>query len=354
MLPPLKVNKESKTEPLCPLFGVCGGCSFQDCFYEEELRFKEAYLRASLSNVPGIEERLFGAIVASPRPYHYRSRLDLGLLRTKAGETLMGFMPEGRFKVVPVGSCAIALQSISTFLPQLRKEAVSKLPAGYRTANLVVKTGDDGRVRWGGIGRRSLRLEKEDYLWTQVGEIKIFYSLDTFFQANLSILPLLIGRLKELWRWDQETLFCDLYAGVGLFGLCLAKRVHRVIMIEDNPAALNLARFNAAYQGLEGIEFRLGRVENELPPVLASGVTQKRVLFADPPRGGLSPQALNVLVRSKASAVFYLSCSPDDLARDLKAFVDNRWVIQNIIPFDFFPKTKHLETLIMMVPDENK
>lgn len=331
--------------PLCEYFGDCGGCVHQDISYESELRIKETELKALLADSLKLKEKIFEPIVASPEQYHYRNRLDLSFRKTRAGEYLMGFKPEKSKYTLQIDSCAIAKTEISNFLPSLRTLSRENLPEGYSIANLVVKTGDDGRVFWGGMGRRSLQMKEADYLWTEPAGRRIFYSMDTFFQANLSILPLLIEKIRSLPLWTKNTVLFDLYAGVGFFTVSLHDLVKKVVMIEEAPSSIKLARFNVDYHRLSHVEVEGGKVEEKLK------VTSRAVAIIDPPRKGLSDGAIQALVRAKKlKALLYLSCNPKTLVRDLLHFAGKGWKINAVMPFDFFPKTKHLETLVWLEP----
>jgi len=348
------VSQALTVKALCPVFGECGGCTYQDIPYSEELKIKENRLKELFFLELGPSIPSLDPIVPSPEPYHYRSRLDLALIKTRSGETFLGFMPRGRYHVLPVDSCSIAKKEISSFLPKLKTDVDNRLPGNYRTANIVVKTGDDGRVFWGGIGRRSLELEENHYLWTRINDMKIYYSLDTFFQANLSILPKLIDLLLGLIRW-QGVHFYDLYAGVGVFGCCLANKVDRVTLIEDNKAAVKLARFNILKNELSNVEIFSGRVEDLFFGMTESSIIGCKVVFVDPPRSGLKPKALEAIGRNDAlDRLFYLSCDLQSLLRDLKGLSQWGWIIERISPFDFFPKTIHLETLVMLRRKESE
>lgn len=137
--------------PLCSVFGRCGGCAYQNLTYEQELRLKEQELRTLWEEyLPG-GLAVLQPIVASPREYHYRHRLDVKLQRTKASGILMGFTPVGGRGILEMQECPIGMKAVSDFLPQLKEQAIAKLPARYRQASLVVRTGDDGRVFWGGL-----------------------------------------------------------------------------------------------------------------------------------------------------------------------------------------------------------
>lgn len=346
-------DSSEREEPLCPVFGECGGCEFQDRTYEAELRQKETELRTQLAEKLDLEAVVFDPIQPSPDIYHSRSRVDLTFLKIRSGETFLGFMPRAGKRIVPVDACPIARTEISNFIPELAEKAREKMPPNYRTANLVVKTGDDGRVVWGGIGRRSLVLCEEDYLWTVLNGRRIYYSLDTFFQANLGILPSLIDRVEEAAGLNRNHVFLDLYAGVGLFAVALADRVKRVIMVEEVPASVRLAEYNIRQHGLAHAEILKGRVEERLPHVLERENPSEVVALVDPPRRGLSETAILTLAGARRmSKLLYLSCHPGSLSRDLEIFSTRGWKIRRIMPFDFFPRTRHLETLVLLEPED--
>jgi tRNA/tmRNA/rRNA uracil-C5-methylase (TrmA/RlmC/RlmD family) len=271
------------------------------------------------------------------------------LLKTRAGDVFMGFSPVGRNRVVEATACPIALPAISDFLPELKRQAGARLPVKYRNANLVIKSGDDGRVFWGGIGRRSLKMNEADYLWTAVRGRRIYYSLDTFFQANLSILPVLMEYIIDLGILGPDISFFDLYGGVGLFGIALSDQVKEVILVEENVYATRCAAYNAAVSQCGHFKIIPGRIENVPFWQPAGRDAQRQVAIVDPPRQGLHQDVAAALAREKSFRhLLYLSCHMDSLARDLKIFLAHQWVIEKITPFDFFPKTRHLETLVLL------
>ncbi|VAX37311.1 RNA methyltransferase, TrmA family, partial [hydrothermal vent metagenome] len=297
-----------------------------------------------------VSNEIFEPIIASPKYYHYRNRLDLKLKRTRDYGILIGFTPiEARKSVLPIDTCFIADKHIDAFIPQVKKEALAKLPEKYRMANLTIRTGDDGRTYWGGIGRRSTQLEEKDYLWTQIRGRKIFYSLDTFFQANLSILPELFNRLIAFDFWGPNTILYDLYGGVGLFSIGLIDNIQEAILIEENISSIKLAEYNKQFHKLDNLKILSGKVEDEFPKLLKKNKKSSQVVMIDPPRAGLSENAIDLILSAEnINYILYLSCHPESLARDLKIFIDNNWKVQTIIPLDFFPRTKHIETLVLL------
>ena len=339
-----------KVEPLCAIFNECGGCSYQHISYANELKVKEMMLKSLLDqHIPAVSE-LCEPIVASPKAYYYRNRIDLKLIQTRAKKIFIGFTPKEGRGVIPIESCAIADRAILDAIVGLKEKVQDKLTFKYRQANIEIKTGDDGRVYWGGIGRKSLRLDSKDYLWTEINGKKIFYSLDTFFQANLSILPLVIEAVRSLDCWGDTTTFYDVYGGVGLFGISLADKAAKVILIEDNLASIKLAHFNREFHGASHLEICYAKAEEKLAEYLRDNGGSHQVIMVDPPRAGLSAEIRRLFTQTKGlTHLLYLSCNPETLARDLKELISGEWRIQKIIPFDFFPKTKHLETFVVLV-----
>lgn len=343
-----RLPQSRKVKPLCPYFGPCGGCAYQDLAYEDELSLKEETLKGLLAKRLGLGEEIFRPIVASPSPYAYRSRLDLSLYRI-GGKIRLGFNAEGSGQLIDIESCAIARPEINGFLPLLKKLASERLPENYRTANLVVKTGEEGKVRWGGIGRGSLKLQEGEYFWVELEGKRIFYSLDTFFQANQSILSALIETLDSLLELTPETYLLDLYAGVGLFWVVFAERARAVYAVEECAAAVRVAEFNRRTHALSNVVLREGRTEDCLAEILAEIGDKPQAAIVDPPRQGLSPGALEALARARSlNPLIYISCNPEALARDLEGFLRSGWKVDRVVPFDFFPKTKHLEVVVRL------
>ncbi len=334
-------------EPRCPYFGECGGCLYQHFTYEEELEHKLGKLRELFSAHETLERFPIEPVVASPLEYGYRHRLDLTLRRYMNGDLKFGYGDRSGKEIVEVATCPIGMPAVSDFLPQLKQEAVAVLPEKYRTANLTLRTGDNGAVRWGGIGKKSLSLAPEAYFWAELNGKKIHYSMDTFFQANLSILPALEERFQLLLKAHPARLFLDLYGGVGLFSVMAAPLVKEVILVESNAASTAVAIQNLRTLGLENVGLHSGRVEDALPAALAHAPLNECLAMVDPPRAGLSEDA-RALLDSHLERLVYLSCNPETLVRDLIWFHHKGWQLEQVIPFDFFPKTRHLEVLTML------
>jgi len=120
-------------------------------------------------------------------------------------------------------------------------------------------------------------------------------------------------------------------------------------MIESCCDSVRLAQYNIHYHRLGHVRILEGKVETHFPKVLPEFHGKPCVGLIDPPRAGLFPSVVETLNRAKGlKTLFYLSCSPESLVRDLKKLTPETWRIQKIMPFDFFPRTRHLETLVWL------
>ncbi|MBF0483994.1 MAG: class I SAM-dependent RNA methyltransferase [Candidatus Omnitrophica bacterium] len=338
--------------PLCQVFGRCGGCCYQDISYLEELRLKQEKV-ISLMRDAAIAENVIDPIIASPKDYHYRNSLNLKLKKFKStGNVEVGFTPIEGKGIIEITQCPIAKEVVSQYIPTLKQQAIKKLPEKYREANLTVLTGDDDRIFWGGIGKGSTSMKEENYLWVEINGVRVFYALDTFFQANILILPSLFKVLRAFKVWEERPVFFDLYGGVGLFSLCVHDLVCSTVLIEECVASVKLARYNALYHRLQNCEIIEGRVEKHLSALLEKYKGQTKVVMVDPPRGGLSVESRQTLVNAGFDHIFYLSCNPETLVRDLKDLGSQGWKVDKVILFDFFPRTKHIETLVSLQKGE--
>lgn len=344
------VNQIHNTEitPQCAVYGQCGGCDYQHLSYADELIIKNQYVRTLFEEAFSLDPNFISSIVSSPEEYYYRHRLDFKFIKNRNDERLLGFTPAQKKGIIVVDTCHIAKKEIVDFIPKLKEES-RNWPKEYRRANVVVRTGDDGRVLWGGVGKRSLRTDPKDYLWSEIHGRRIYYSMESFFQANLSILPKVFETLWSFPVWNKRVKFYDLYGGVGLFSLALFDRVKEVLLIEENIHAIKVAEHNKEYNQAANIQIVSGRVEDHLSKINPENKEDLHVAMIDPPRAGLGKDVSKALSQATGlDCLFYLSCHPESLINDLKILTQSIWSIERVIPFDFFPRTKHIETLVFL------
>lgn len=317
--------------------------------YESQLNAKSQELRELFADQLSLAPAQVESVVPSPRPYRYRNRIDLSVRRLRNGKILAGFTDKKGRGICEITSCAIARPEISDALPDVVARLPDTLPPKYRTANLILRYSDDGRVVTGGIGRRSLKTPPEDYLYASIDDIRVYYGMDTFFQGNTFILPSLRRVLKSMLQPLDRPRLLDLYGGVGLFSLLLRPWISGALLIEENPSSIRAAQFNKEFHQFDNLEIVSGKLETHLPAV-GDSATANRVALVDPPRKGLGAFTAEFLAQNLRS-LWYLSCNPESQAADLKIFLHHGWRIGRITPFDFFPQTRHLEVLTELARD---
>jgi 23S rRNA (uracil1939-C5)-methyltransferase len=180
----------------------------------------------------------------------------------------------------------------------------------------------------------------------RVGDEVYQYNAETFFQIN----PSLLGALIEFALADavgERAL--DLYSGVGLFTLPLARRFESVVAVEANSAAARFARRNLQHADLTNTRIITATVTDWFRNGSMDAVD---FMLLDPPRAGAESAVIDGILRLKALRICYVSCDPATLARDLKKLMAGGYMVQSLRAFDLFPQTHHVETVVHLVMSE--
>ncbi len=299
-----------RVDPICPLFGTCGGCQLMHLSYPEQLNWKRKRVHDALTRIGGLKVEV-AECTASPDQLGYRNKIHL-----HQG----GFHKRHSHEIVPVDRCYIHNELGEKSLP-LTKNSTEAI---IRTANGEVLVEIDG------VCNRPFIIE-------QLGSLRFKIGPRDFFQVNPK-------QAYQLYRHaiGSATLgkVLDAYCGVGTLSLFAAKHSKEVLGIEVVESAVESAKENARLNGIENVVFKCGKVEKLLPK-LGSFDT----IFLNPPRGGVEPQVVEALLKTPPKRLIYISCDPATLARDLK-LLGQKFVIEEVIPFDMFPQTIHVETLV--------
>jgi 23S rRNA (uracil1939-C5)-methyltransferase len=321
-----------------PILARCGA-DFQHLRYDAQLAAKQGMIADCLRRIGGIETGEPVPIHASPRVWGYRSRAEWAY--DPNGEVL-GYREAGTQRVVDLEVDPLVVPALADTYSELR----TRLHAGaipVTATEIRAAAADDG-VSIVPTFDASQPLEVE----TRVGGEVYRYDADAFFQANHFVLEALV---KEALRFTPDSvtgsdadrrLAIDLYCGVGLFTLPLARRFARVIGVESHHEAAEFAARNATASGLGNVRIEIAGVEQWLQTAYRS---HGRVpfLLLDPPRTGVPSRALHGIDRLRPARVAYVSCDPATLARDLKALLATGFELVDIAAFDMFPQTHHVE-----------
>ncbi|MEA2207130.1 MAG: rRNA (uracil1939-C5)-methyltransferase [Blastocatellia bacterium] len=353
----LKPSPE-RVEPPCPYFGRCGGCDFQQLNYEAQLKAKEEIIRDCLRRLGGIESPPEITMMPSPDPWHYRARAEWQYDQVNQR---LGYFERGSRTVCDVAECAVLVPALEQQLEELRTRMRSgALPE--HTRDFQAAAGDDGV---------SLSPTLVDAVATRevtrtiAGE-RYHFNAEAFFQTNLALLPALLESAIGNASGDTAV---DLYCGVGLFTLPLARRFARVVAVETNGRATSFARRNLEFarkqttandnaqvsvdegsavqptrSSLGDVRIVTARVGDWLAE--SSGSFGKvDFLLLDPPRTGAENRDIAGIHALRPRKISYVSCDPATLARDLKKLIGGGYNLESVAAFDMFPQTHHVETV---------
>ena len=320
-----------RIEPPCPYFGRCGGCDFQQMNYQAQLSAKADIIRDCFHRIARIELPDF-KVVPSPTLWRYRARATWQL---DAEQQTIGYYERGSRTVCDVADCAVLVPELQKTLEQLRNIPRHDIPTELKHLDIV--NGDSGvslapSFRDFQTNELSLTLAGETYS----------YSAQAFFQVNQNVLAEL---LEFALRDVSGEAALDLYCGVGLFTLPLARRFKRVIGVEANSVATRFARQNLQHANLENASI----ITSSLGDWIRTTRTKVDFVLLDPPRAGAENVVINGIIDLKPLQICYVSCDPATLARDVKKLIAGGFEMESVLGFDMFPQTHHVETVVRLI-----
>jgi 23S rRNA (uracil1939-C5)-methyltransferase len=330
-----------RIEPPCPYFGRCGGCDFQQLNYQAQLDAKIGIITDCLRRLGKIDDVPKFEVTPAPQAWHYRARAQWQF--DSAGQKL-GYFESGSRRVCDVADCAILSADLQETLEQLREQMrANNLPREVRDFRAVA--GDDLVSVAAETNRQNTVLE----ITREIHGETYHFNARSFFQANIDLLPSLID--CTIGKVTGQTAI-ELYCGVGLFTLPLARRFSNVVGIESDRAAARFAQKNLARAGLTNAKVLHGDVGGWLTSDATRWVQehaeshQLDFLLLDPPRTGVESKVISAISNLAPQKICYVSCDPATLARDLKKLLASGYMLDSIAAFDMFPQTHHVEIVI--------
>lgn len=342
-------NSGERIEPACPVFGQCGGCHYQQAGVDFQVARKTEILREVFRRV-GKFEAPAEILVKCGEPWGYRNRTQFHL----DGDGRIGFLAWASHDLVPVESCPISAPAINQAAGALRElmqdrrwprfvREIELFTNGERTMLNVLSTEGARGVagtffEW--VAGKIPGAAEGSILYKAAGE-ELRVSHSSFFQVNRFLIADLVACALEGAEGDSAL---DLYSGVGLFSVPLARRFKRLDAVETASSALRDLEFNAKRAG---VEIAAHRMQSE--QYLEALETAPDFVLADPPRSGLGKHVVKHLARLMPPKVTVVSCDPATLARDLAALLPAGYRIESVTLVDLFPQTFHLETVTRLV-----
>ncbi len=341
-----------------PLADVVPGMVYTDVSHAAEMRYKQDQLENFLWKISHSVLPL--EVVPAKKCLAYRNKAVYHIEKQN-GKWVIGYRKEPEHRVVDVAEDPMVCPEINAELPKIRAGIMALLTQGaYRVRNsakyaenvTIRYTPIDGVKWWLGEVPQSLELHEKTC------SHKFRVSGDGFYQVNPEMGDLLVKEVCEeyLKGASDAPHILDLYCGVGVFGLCCMKALEssaimpgtgnmapRLVGIESVKPAIENAKKNAAALGVKA-NFFCERVGGSLPRIKCG---PHHTVIVDPPRGGLEKNVPPWLARLPAQRIFYVSCDPATLVRDLSV-ITRSYEIERVKMFDMFPRTARFETLVVL------
>ena len=359
----------SRREAPCPYYGRCGGCSLMHLDLDAQLEAKRGILLESFGR-SGVETSDIPLELTPSPETGYRTRLRFHV-SLRSDRLRMGFRRRGSHQVEDVENCRLAGSGLNERWRRIKRffENESSIARGLVSIELQESSHDPGRVVGHFLVRSSDELRRFDRdvrdtllhrasleglvvaagshdvragrpsVHHQVGHVLLRQSVGAFFQTNRFLLEKLVEVVSP--EADVARLV-DLYCGVGLCSIPLARHAREIVGVETSPVAVRDAVANAEAAGVDRARFVCADAAR-----FAEGFRFGRddYVVVDPPRGGLPRALRKALAKSSVRRICYVSCDPPAFARDAAAFLANGFRIDRLHLLDFFPNTHHFETV---------
>lgn len=388
------VPSKDRITPDCKHFSRCGGCSFRHISYDAELKIKKKHVSDCISRIGGFRDAKIDEIIPAENLNFYRNKSQIPV-GNAGGKIISGFFSPHSHRIVNCDECLLHPAEFDKIVCAVKFWMEKfKIPA-YNEASgkglvrhiymryaektgeimvcLVVNGGDIpfknellkvltenfknikgvilniNREKTNVIlGKKSVVIWGKGFITDELCGFKFNISPLSFYQVNRSQTERLYNLVKSNLNLSKNSLILDLYCGIGTIGLSLSGSAREIIGAEIVPEAVKDAKENARINGINNAKFFCCDA-SEIAEKLKNFNENLDAVVIDPPRKGCSLKLIEDVIKMKPQKIAYVSCNPATLARDLKIFSENSdFKIEKIIPVDMFPRTSHVETVVLM------
>ena len=394
-----KANNE--IDPKCEYFNLCGGCTYQNLSYSDQLELKVSQVQKLLEN--NIKSKyVLEKTVESPTEFEYRNKMEFTFGNSeKDGPLTLGLHKKGSFfDIINVNECLLMDEDFRKILDFSVKYFEEKgLPFYHKVSHegylryLVIRKGDKTKeLLVNLITSSQLTFDTSEWLESILGlklsskiagvlhtlndnisdtvnseeETILYGSRDinekifdlnfrispySFFQTNSLGVEKLYEKVLEYVNQSnpENKVVFDLFSGTGTIGQVVSKMTNasKVYGIEIVEEAVNKANENARLNGLDNCEFIAGDVFAKLDEFDKQGI-EPDIIILDPPRAGVREKAITKILKYNVKNIVYVSCNPKSLVQDLRLLEMNGYVAEKVCCVDMFPQTPHVETVVLM------
>lgn len=379
----------------CPVFGKCGGCVYRHISYEAELAAKDKIVRDAFERIGDLHPE-FLSICGSEKTERYRNKLQMPLAKSDNGEIISGFFSERSHRVIAVDDCKLQPKIFAEIVGFVKQECKKLKISIYNEQahegvlrHVYLRKGEkSGEICAVLVARRkvpefkrlaaellrkfpeiqgvvlNINSEKTNVILGESEEalrgkadisdkmcgVDFEISPKSFYQVNTPQAEKLYAQAEEFAEPSGKTLL-DLYCGIGTIGLSMASKAAKVIGAEIVPEAVENARRNAEKNGFENVEFICADAAEASARLAESGLAPD-VILLDPPRKGCDEETLSACVKMRPERIVMISCNPPTAARDCKLLAENGYKVERVRAFDLFPRTRHVECVVLMSRSE--
>lgn len=388
-------DSSKRIKPLCPVYGKCGGCQLQHMDYESQLKLKTKTVYDAIRRIGGVSEPSVNKCIPSPSQWAYRNKASLPVQTDRREKFLAGFYKNRSHDIVPFIGCPVLLPMLESNVISIIKDLKEAGLEGWnekshhimgfirhlvfrtakftdhslcgvvagRSANMDearklknIATGHSDDIR-GIIFNKNI--SKGNFIWGDVfstihgetvmqevlGKYRFNFEISSFFQINSEQALALYEYAAKIAAGESPENILELYSGAGTLTAFLSEAAKHVTAVEEWPQASKYLKINAELNGLNNITGHSGSAEDVSEAL--SGEKFNTIVL-DPPRTGCDPRVIAAIIKISPQKIVYVSCGPATLARDIKSLMSNGYAIRNIQPFDMFPQTGHVETVVTM------
>ena len=383
-----------RVEPDCPVAGPCGGCALRHLDYAAECEAKTAFVRDAFARLGGLDLPV-AEVLPAPQCNGYRNKVQLPVGTDAEGHLVTGFYAGHSHRLVACPACrlqpdwmnALAARAC-TLLEQAGATAYDEAAHTGLVRHLYLRQGwhsgqrllcfvlngaalpnetavcrtlaDEFRLTTVLVNENTARtnviLGKHTRTVLGPGTIEdtlagvsIRMGVHEFYQVNTPAAELLYATARKAAALRPDDTLLDLYCGMGTIGLSMLPDCKRLIGVEVVPQAVEGAKATAARLGLppERADFLCMDAGTAATKLAAEGLCPD-VIVVDPPRKGCDAATLNALVEMAPRTIVMVSCNAATAARDTKTLCEHGYVAQSVQPVDLFPRTKHVECVVLM------
>ncbi len=379
-----KVISESvdRKTPRCPYFSICGGCDLQHYDSHKQRLFKKEKVSNALRKVVSIDKIRDTNYC---NEYGYRNKMVFAF-REEYGSLKLGMFEGSSRRIVEIDKCILTSENINRVYAVSKEYFLKSKFTGYNDSTksgdlkyLVIRDCNDSMLvsvvadkrldledyykvlssNFNNIGLSLIISDSDNEILSgkyihlygleslSLNEFGVEYNLNNlgFLQVNTPMKERLYSRVLE--NIDSSSTVIDAYSGAGLLSAIISKKCNKVIGIEINASASNSAKELSKRNNIDNITFYTDDVASKLGLVLKGN--EPRTIVLDPPRSGCEGKVIKTILEAKKSVekVIYISCNPATLGRDLEILSQN-FEVEMVEPFDLFPQTKHIETLVIL------